>query len=166
MSEFAAHLSVCGWEEVECPCPGCDEWMARAKLEEHLAASGAVQLQRAWKRVEKLEEGMKELHKRAEVTRVFTWSTDSACSDKRSLSDTFSDGVSGHCRNWSGQGNTRYSMGFGLEEGKKYTMHFDGSILDNLSAADQVGSVRADGSIKLHMAVHFYLQPLPMTRWN
>jgi uncharacterized coiled-coil protein SlyX len=158
--EFAAHLAVCGREEVECPCPGCEERVARAEVEEHIAASGAVHLQRAWKRAAEQEEKVAELQtkvvgqgetiarqngdiarqnsvnaglqKRVQaLTRVFTWSTDSAWSEQESLPYTFTDGVRGYCYNSeSAAANFKHWMGFVLLEGPACTMHFKCSILD------------------------------------
>ncbi|KAJ1470992.1 hypothetical protein T484DRAFT_1845638 [Baffinella frigidus] len=54
--DFQSHLAVCGREEVQCPCPGCEERMARAEVEGHVAASGAVHLQRACRWAAEMEE--------------------------------------------------------------------------------------------------------------
>jgi hypothetical protein len=54
--ELAGHLALCGREEVGCPCPGCDERMARADVEQHVAASGAEHMRRAWEKVAGMEE--------------------------------------------------------------------------------------------------------------
>ena len=236
--EFAAHLAVCGRKEVECPCPGCEERMARVDVEEHVKASGAVHLRSACSWAAEMEETVVGLDdKLAEqgrkiaalearvigqemtiacqnrvidtlqnkviaslqrkvhaLTRVFTWSTDSTLSSQRSLSYTFTDGVSGFGHNGKADNNFTHWMGFELEDGPRgCTMHFKCMILDkddkvlrtvsdsedsdfqkppqptvspigggmgsifNLSPADRMSAVRADGSIKLRMAVHLYL---------
>ena len=135
--ELAGHLAhSCAYELVQCPCPGCEERMVRAKVEEHMVASAAVHLQRAWKQAEELEEENKELQKnlpgRADaLTRVFTWSTDSAWEEKFSYTKTFTDGVRGRASNGE-PADERFThwMGFSLEEGPACTMHFKCSILD------------------------------------
>ena len=134
--EFAVHLATCGREEVVCPCPGCDERMARVEVGAHVAASETVHLQRAWAQAEELEEEIKELRKnlpgRADaLTRVFTWSTDSACKDKFTPTKTFADGVRGFCSNGE-PALERFThwMGFELEEGPACTMHYKCSLLD------------------------------------
>ena len=126
---MAEHREVCNLEQVECPCPGCEERMARAEVEGHVAASVAVHLRLAWKRVSEMEDEIKELRKRSEaLTRVFTWSTDSAWSVRQSLPYTFTDGVSGFALN--NNKNNEQFVGFFLKEGPACTMHFKCSILD------------------------------------
>ena len=81
--------------------------MLRAEVEEHVAASGAVHLRRAWEKVTeqgsvimKQQEEIVGLQRRADaLTRVFTWSTDSELSDGQSDSYTFTEGVVGCCYN-------------------------------------------------------------------
>ena len=41
------HEGSCPEAQVECPSPGCTEWMKRAEVEQHVASSGAVHLERA-----------------------------------------------------------------------------------------------------------------------
>ena len=62
--DLSEHLRDCGLEEVECPCPGCEERMARAEVAEHVAASGAVHLQRALSVVAELEGKVAGLHEK------------------------------------------------------------------------------------------------------
>ena len=122
-----------------------------------------------------------------ELTRVFTWSTDSEWSDQQSLPYTFADGVRGLCGNFKRLNDVangrhfipetaahRHCMAFELQEGPQCQMHFKFLILDKddkvlrgveattgweftLTAADKAGAVRADGSIKLRTVVHLYL---------
>ena len=66
VSELAEHLAVCGHEEVGCPCPGCEERMARAEVEQHVAASGAEHLRRAWGRAVEVEAMVAGLEEKAE----------------------------------------------------------------------------------------------------
>ena len=70
------------------------------------------------------------LERRAEaLTHVFTWSTDSAWSNKASVSCTFTGGVRGQCVSFK-RADTHW-MCFKLEEGPAAcTMHFKCSILD------------------------------------
>jgi len=205
-------------EEVACPCPGCEERMARADVEQHVAVPGAEHVRKAWRRAEEVEEkvagqdkkvaGLEEKVAKMEekavemgsviavlqkaLTRVFTWSTGRDCRDMDSDTYTFTDGVRGRCYNKKAQNEHTHWMGFALTEGPECTLHFKCSILDkndkvlrvvsapgvsdfreppvntapighgmgaafNLTAADKVWAVRADGSIKLRMVVHLYL---------
>ena len=166
---MAKHRVVCGREQVKCPCLGCEERMAQVEVGGHVA--GAVHLQMAWGRAVEMEEKVAEqdsviskqertLSEQAELikeqnstiaglqghcaealTRVFTWSTDSAWSITQSLPYTFRDGVRGHCLNsvpanasfahWIGFATSfTHFVGFQLEEGVECTMHFKCSILD------------------------------------
>lgn len=111
--EFAAHIAVCGREEVQCPCPGCEERMARAELGQYMTASGVEHLQTVWNRVEEqgrtiaeqntaisvLQRQAHALQRQASALKhTFTWSTDPDFDDvTTSTSHTFTEGVRGHC---------------------------------------------------------------------
>jgi len=121
------------------------------------------------------------------LTRVFTWSTDTAGNDAESAPYTFTDGVRGRCFN-----NTRADknyVGFSLDAGPVCTMHYKCSILDKDdkvlrvvsnpalgdltkppietapigtgrgAAFSLVGADKAgvDGSVKFRVVVHLYL---------
>ena len=157
--ELEGHLAhSCAYELMQCPCPGCEERMVRAKVEEHVAASGAVHLQRAWKQAEELEEENKELQKnlpgRADaLTRVFTWSTDSAWVEhpQRHLSfiKTFTDGVRGPGSTGEPADESfTHWMGFALEEGPPCTMHYKCSILDKNDKVIRVVSAPEDADFQ------------------
>jgi hypothetical protein len=136
VSEFAAHLAVCGREEVQCPCPGCEERMARADVGKHMMVMGAEHLQTVWHRVEEQGRTIAEqstaiavLQRNARaLTHVFTWSTNSQGGDATSATHTFTDGVRGRCfsRTWSHADDhgKRLIIGCKLEEGPTCTMHF------------------------------------------
>ena len=124
--DLSGHLGVCGLEEVECPYPGCEEWMTRAEVEEHVATSGAVHLQVVLSVVAEMGEKVAELHEKVggqaeeiarlegemreqslkpgerfltqALTHVFTWSTDREWSPGKSTSYTFTGGLSGGLR--------------------------------------------------------------------
>ena len=166
---MAEHRGVCEREEVECPCPGCEERMVRGEVDQHVEASGAVHLRRAWGRAAELEEKVEEQkaemsrshernlaqdlliedlqerdeeqtaeiaelrtdieaqEKRGEaLTRVFTWSTNSAWRFGESADYTFTDGVRGGC--WNGSHDSPdypQRMAFELEEGSDVcTVHY------------------------------------------
>ena len=53
---MAVHRGVCEQEEVGCPCPGCEERMARVEVEEHVEESGAEHVPMAWGRAAEMEE--------------------------------------------------------------------------------------------------------------
>ena len=144
---MAEHLGVCGREEVACPCPGCEERIARAQIERHLEVSGAVHLQRAWRKAVELQEKVREqgetiaeqeeslvAMKRLDKvrTRVFIWSTDISWSVEKSLSFefAFTPEVRGHCYNGAPESpQFTHWIGFLLEEGPACTMHYKCSIL-------------------------------------
>jgi hypothetical protein len=123
--------------------------MLRAEVEEHVAASGAVHLRRAWGRAVEMEEKVAEqgsvilkqkeelagMQRRADaLTRVFTWSTDSEWSKGVSDPYTFTGGVVGRCYNQlndeDDEEDETHLMGFILKQGPTCTMHFKCSILD------------------------------------
>ena len=155
-TKIGEHRGGCGWEKVGCPCPGCEERMARVDVEQHVVAREAEHLRQAWEkekameeRVMKMEEKvakqggviMKQkekiagMQRRADaLTRVFTWSTGSEW-DATGDSYTFTGGVVGQCFNLlhdSGEPDepNAHLIGFELEEGPACTMHFKCSILD------------------------------------
>jgi len=64
------HEGGCPEAQVECPCPGCKEWMMRADVEQHVASSGAVHLQLALTVVAETGREMVELQKKAVDERV------------------------------------------------------------------------------------------------
>ena len=55
---MAGHRGLCEQEKVECPCPGCEERMARVEVKAHVEASGAVHLRRAWSWAAEMKETM------------------------------------------------------------------------------------------------------------
>ena len=55
------HRDVCDFEEVECPCPGCEEMMVRGEVDEHVEASGAEHMWRAWEKMAEMEDTVTEL---------------------------------------------------------------------------------------------------------
>jgi hypothetical protein len=41
------HLKMCGWQEIECPCPGCYETMPRMLVQAHLEQTVRVHVENA-----------------------------------------------------------------------------------------------------------------------
>ena len=167
------HRVTCGREEVGCPCPGCEERMSRAEVEQHVAASGAVHLRRAWEKVaeqgsviikqqeevaglktelQKVREEAEQMQRRSEaLTRVFTWSTDGAWRTRESGAYTFTDGLIGGCftQMYDDRSDVgSYFMGFCLDEGPACTMHYKCSILDKNDKVLRVVSRPIDFDIR------------------
>jgi uncharacterized coiled-coil protein SlyX len=154
--------------------------MARAEVGEHVEASGAVHVQRAWVRVaemegkaaemeEKVSEQREEiadlrtkvaeqaeetagLQKRAQaLTHVFTWSTDTAWKHTTSEKYTFTGGVRGYCYTKEPDDQTRrHWMAFALEEGCNCTIHFRCSILDQRGKILRVVSNPVNDDVRQH----------------
>jgi len=103
------HEGNCPEARVECPFPGCNEWMMRAEVKQHETSSGAVHLQRALtvlaemgnmvglqkKKAGVLRSVIEEqtdeitglrgdLHLRLAICGVFSWETDSEWSEEDS----------------------------------------------------------------------------------
>ena len=64
-NKMEGHQRGCGREEVKCPCPGCEERMLRAEVEEHVAVSGTVHMWKAWGRAVEMEKKVEDMEKKS-----------------------------------------------------------------------------------------------------